>query len=180
MSNKIFKIYTGDYSKDGYDSGIDDAKHKAVKNKFKFFKAVNPINYVWNFNNAFESFTTNYNDGYLDGQRVNHEVYTTTKTQGGTMPANNSYEYHLSLIESLKQNLDTLHGYMENITDKYKRQIDAMEGAGFLDNYINPLRNKYAQFEQEMGTLQNMIDRHKAQIALHEDVLQTLINDARD
>jgi len=51
MSN-AFKIYSGDYSKDGYDSGIDDAKHHKPKNKFKFFKAVNPINYVWAFDNA--------------------------------------------------------------------------------------------------------------------------------
>ena len=39
----IYKIYSGDYSKDGYDQGIEDRKANRAKNKFKFFKAVNPI-----------------------------------------------------------------------------------------------------------------------------------------
>jgi len=43
MSNKAYKIYSGDYSKEGYDQGIDDRKEKKPKNKFKFFKAVHHI-----------------------------------------------------------------------------------------------------------------------------------------
>jgi len=62
--NNAFKIYSGDYSKDGYDSGIDDAKHHKPKNKFKFFKAVSPINYVWAFDNAYQSFMGNYDKAY--------------------------------------------------------------------------------------------------------------------
>ena len=42
--NNIYKLYSGDYSKDG---------------------AVHPLNYVWAFNNAYESFMKNYDKGYL-------------------------------------------------------------------------------------------------------------------
>ncbi|MDQ7046487.1 MAG: hypothetical protein Q9M39_02290 [Sulfurovum sp.] len=41
MSN-VFKIYSGDYLKDGYDSGIDDAKEHKPKNKFKFLRQLIP------------------------------------------------------------------------------------------------------------------------------------------
>ena len=176
MAN-IFKIYSGDYSKDGYDSGIDDAKEHKPKNKFKFFKAVNPINYVWAFNNSYESFMSNYDKGYLDGQRVNHKIYNSTNK--GAIVNNKSYENHLKMISQLKQTLTVLQNTIENLKDNYKRQIDAMESATFMDNYITPLRSKYSEFSQIIDTLQNMIDEHKAQIALHEEALEHLIIDAR-
>lgn len=177
MSN-TFKVYSGDYSKDGYDSGIDDAKEHKPKNKFKFFKAVNPINYVWAFNNSYESFMGNYDKGYLDGQRVDHQIYNTIKTQGATVN-NQSYESHLQMISRLKDTLVSLQNRMEFLQKKYKRQIDMMENASFMDNYIIPLRDKYSQFSQIIDTLQTMIDEHKNQIALHEEKLEHLIADAR-
>jgi len=176
--NNTFKIYSGDYSKDGYDSGIDDAKHHKPKNKFKFFKTVNPINYVWAFDNAYQSFMGNYDKGYLDGQRVNHQVYSTTNTQGATVN-NRSYESHLRMVSQLKQTLTALQNKIESLKENYKKQIDAMESATFMDNYIAPLRGKYSEFSQIIDTVQSMIDEHKSQIALHEEALENLIADAR-
>lgn len=177
MSN-AFKIYSGDYSKDGYDSGIDDAKKHKPKNKFKFFKAVNPINYVWAFNNSYESFMGNYDKGYLDGQRVNHQVYNTNNTKG-TLVNNNSYENHLQMINGLTQTLIALQNKVESLKDNYKQQIDTMENASFMDNYITPLRDKYSEFTQIIESVQSMIEEHKTQIALHEEALEQLIEDAR-
>ena len=179
VRNKImanfFKIYSGDYSKDGYNSGIDDGKNSRPKNRFKFFKAINPINYVWAFNNSYNSFMSNYDTGYLDGQRVVHNVYTTNK--GGDM--NKNYESHLQMINQLKQTLGNLQNTLATLKDRYKRQIDVMESATFMDNYITPLRSKYAEFSNIIETLQNMIDEHKQQISLHEERLEHLITDAR-
>lgn len=75
MLNNFFKIYSGDYTKEGYDKGIDTAKKHLPKNKFTFFKAVHPINYIWNFDQAFDSYMQSYNSGYGDGLRINHQVY---------------------------------------------------------------------------------------------------------
>ncbi|MDQ7084953.1 MAG: hypothetical protein Q9M36_08465 [Sulfurovum sp.] len=177
MAN-VFKIYSGDYSKDGYDSGIDDAKEHKPKNKFKFFKAVNPINYVWAFDNAYQSFMGNYDKGYIDGQRVNHQVYNTTNTQGATVN-NRSYESHLQMVNQLKERLTALQNKIESLKENYKKQIDAMENASFMDNYITPLRGKYSEFSQIIDTVQSMIDEHKSQIALHEEALEQLIEDGR-
>lgn len=80
----FFKIYSGDYSKDGYNNGIENAKEGKPKNKFAFFKAVNPINYIWKFTNAYDSYMKNYDNGYLDGQRVNNDIYNDTNQTKGT------------------------------------------------------------------------------------------------
>lgn len=177
MAN-FWKIYSGDYSKEGYDSGIDDAKNKRAKNKFKFFKAVNPINYVWNFNNAYDSFMQNYNEGYLDGQRVVNEVYTTTKTKGAGMDKN-SYEYHLKLIEDFERKLNSLKVYLDNISQQYQKQINAMGSAGFNTNYTDTLKDRYLTFKNKIDNLQELIDTHKQKIGLHEEALEDLINSAR-
>ena len=101
----IFKIYSGDYSKEGYDQGIEDRKENKPKNKFKFFKAVNPINYVWAFNNAFDSFNKNYDKGYLDGQRVEHNIYSSSNQTKGASVQKDSYENHIRMLKDFKQNL---------------------------------------------------------------------------
>ena len=80
----------------------------------------------------------NYDKGYIDGQRVNHQVYNTTNTQGATVN-NRSYESHLQMVTQLKQTLTALHNKIENLKENYKKQIDAMESASFMDNYITPL-----------------------------------------
>jgi hypothetical protein len=60
MSKKsFFKLYSGDYSQEGYEFGMKASKNHHAKNKLTFIKAVNPINYAWNFNNAFDSVTKN-------------------------------------------------------------------------------------------------------------------------
>lgn len=88
-NNAFFKIYSGDYSKDGYEKGIQDSKKQAPKNKFSFFKAVNPANYIWKFGNAYDSYMKNYDTGYLDGQKVTNKIYNdTNQTKGTTMAPN--------------------------------------------------------------------------------------------
>lgn len=164
----MFKIYTGDYSKEGYDGGIDDAKKAKTKNKFKFFKAVNPINYVWNFNNAFDSFMQNYDKGYLDGQRVVNEVYTNS-TQGEKMSSNQNYEYHLQLLDELQRNLNNLKPKVDELREKYNNQLNTMHSAGFLDDYINPLKERYMVFKSKIEELQNLIDEHKRKISILEE-----------
>ncbi|MDD2829113.1 MAG: hypothetical protein PHW18_06020 [Sulfuricurvum sp.] len=89
-NNSFYKIYSGDYSKDGYEKGVEDAKNQTSKNKFSFFKAVNPVNYVWKFSDSYDSYMNNYDTGYLDGQRVTNEIYNdTNQTKGTTMALNN-------------------------------------------------------------------------------------------
>ena len=118
------------------------------------------------------------------GRKRGKEVEFTKKTldkfdkQGKKMD-NQNYESHLQMVNELKQTLSILQNKMEILKDNYKKQIDTMESATFMDNYIEPLRGKYGEFSQIIDTIQSMIDEHKAQITLHEEALQNLIEDAR-
>jgi archaellum component FlaC len=97
----------------------------------------------------------------------------------GENMSNQNYESHLDMISQLKETLETLQNTMNSLKNRYKRQIDTMESATFMDNYIIPLRNKYGEFSNIIETLQQMINEHKHQISLHQDSLEQLIADAR-
>lgn len=119
------------------------------------------------------------------GRKKGKEVEFTKKTLDrldkiGEKMSNQNYESHLQMINELKQTLSALQNTMNHIKEKYKRQIDTMESATFMDNYIRPLRNKYGEFSNIIETLEKMIDEHKQQISLHEDSLEHLIADARE
>ena len=117
------------------------------------------------------------------GRKKGKEVEFTKKTLDrldkiGEKMSNQNYESHLRMIGELKQTLMALQSKMDGIKEKYKRQIDAMESATFMDNYITPLRKKYSNFSSIIEGLQNMINEHKQQISLHEEILENLIADA--
>ena len=98
----------------------------------------------------------------------------------GEKMSNQNYESHLQMINDLKQTLSALQNTITSIKEKYKQQIDAMESATFMDNYIRPLRNKYGQFSNLVEGLQEMIDQHKQEISRHEESLEHLISDAKE
>ena len=97
----------------------------------------------------------------------------------GEKMSNQNYESHLNMINELKETLYHLKRMMSSIKEKYKQQIDTMENATFMDNYIEPLRNKYGEFSSLVEGLQEMIDRHTQEIGLYEESLENLILDAR-
>lgn len=170
----IFKIYSGDYSKEGYDQGIEDRKENKPKNKFKFFKAVNPINYVWAFNNAFDSFNKNYDKGYLDGQRVEHNIYSSSNQTKGASVQKDSYEKHIRMLKDFKQNLQALKRHIQVIREKYKKQIDVMESAGFMEETVTPLRNKYQIFSSKIDDIDRQLAQHDQKIEIQTEALNAL------
>jgi archaellum component FlaC len=121
---------------------------------------------------------------YYKGRKKGKDVEFTKATLNnldkiGEQMSNQNYESHLRMINKLKQTLENLQNTMKSLKSRYKRQIDAMESATFMDNYIIPLRGKYEEFSNLIESLQDMIDEHKQQISLHEETLEHLIIDAR-
>lgn len=166
-----YKLYSGDYSKDGYDQGIEDSKQNKSKNKFKFFKAVSPINYVWNFNNAYDSFSKNYDKGYLDGQRVNHNVYNSN--QGGNMRVD-SYEDLLRVLEETKENMLSLINPLQMMVDRYQKQIDLAQSAGFMTNIVERLKSKQRMFSKKIDDTVILVKRHEQTIEKHKEKIEYL------
>lgn len=177
---KFFKIYTGDYSKNGYDDGINDAKRDKPKSGFGVLRAVHPLNYVWKLDNSYDSYSKNYNKGYLDGQRVKHQIYSTNQQKGESMGfENDSYENHLRMLGEVRHNLASLNRYIIEKRDEYKRQIDTAKSAGFLVNYINPLKAKYDLFSKKIDNITSLLKQHDNYLKTQEENIQRLIELAR-
>ncbi len=172
--NTFFKLYSGDYSQEGYEFGMKASKNRHAKNMFTFVKAVNPINYAWKFNDAFDSFTKNYDIGYLDGQRFNHQVYRETQITGNTMASADNYINHLRMLDEVKLGLGSLRRYLREIEQKYKQQIDSAEAAGFMQDYTDKLKQKHQRFLVKIETVTVMIEKHDAQIEQHKEFIQRL------
>jgi len=105
------KIYLGDYTEEGYDTGFKDGKKNLPKNRFKFFKAIHPVNLIWNFDNAWETFQRNYDKGYIDDERVEHDVYykSDTTQQGASTMTVNNYATQLAILNQFEANLLSLN-----------------------------------------------------------------------
>lgn len=180
MKDGIFsKIYTGDYSKEGYDAGMGDRKSGKPKNKLKVLKTLHPVNYFWQFDNAFESFSQNYDAGYLDAQRVDNEVFNDTRSTGKGTMTTDSYERHIGVLENFRNNLIALKRHTTDIKERYSQQLMAMENAGFVQNITQPLQNKYLLFSQKIEQLDALIDEHNRKINIQKEALEQLAQMAR-
>jgi hypothetical protein len=181
VNEKIAKLFFGDYSSDGYNNGVEDGTHNIPKNKFKFFKVTHPINYVWNFNNAYDSFMKNYDNGYLDGQRVKNEIYNTNSSSQYIKGVNmqDSYENHIRMLEVFEASINRLKEYSDSSKEQYAKQLMSMEGAGFVQNITNPLQQKYQEFSSKIRKLHSMIEEHKRKINIQKEALQQLSQIAR-
>jgi len=177
--NRLFKIYTGDYTKNGYDSGISDSKKHIPKNKFKVLKILHPINYIWKFGNSFDSFTKNYDKGYLDGQRVNHQVYSSTQPKGTNMTTDN-FSNHLRMLNEVNTNLTSLKRYMNDMRENYKKQIDVAENGLFLEDFTNPLKEKHQRFSGKVDGMISQIDRDLGKIKNQQEHIQRMMQIARN
>jgi len=90
------------------------------------------------------------------------------------------FEDHLNLLNNLKQELDNLQSYLNDIVEQYKSQIQKLESSGFAKNFSEPIYNKFANFEARINDLQNLIIRHKQIIQEQENKLKGLIQIAME
>lgn len=179
MSSSWLKIWTADYSKEGYETGLDDVKRDQPKKAWGFFGAASSINYVWRFDNAYNSYAKSYDRGFNDGQRVVNEVYQQQSSGGHSKMSMDSYANHARMVDEAKIVIESLRPYLFSIEEKYAQQIASMEAAGFVAEYIEPLRNRQQQFKQRAHTLIETIERNGQQLEHQRGILGRLAEDAR-
>lgn len=178
---KCTKIYTGDYTEEGYEDGFDDVKNSKPKNKFKFFKAVHPINLIWNFDNSLSSYSTSYDIGYIDGERDKHNLYKNNiKQKENSMSVISSYEEVISVLKDTKRNLDNAKEELEHRIKNYQDHINTAKNNKWMTNYIIPLQEKYNNLYNKINTLKNIIDMLKNQIDTDIQQLVRLIETAKN
>lgn len=175
------KIYFGDYTKEGYDTGFKDSKNNLPKNRFKFFKIVHPVNWIWNFNNAWETFQRNYDKGYIDNEKVAHNVYYIENNikKGANTMRENQYATQLTILNSFEADLLSLKQRLSQLNDSYSKQINVLKGLGFMEDYTNTLQTRYVTFESKISDMLSMIDKHLQTIADHKDEIEKLLQNAK-
>lgn len=171
--NSFYKIYTADYSLEGYEQGVKAAKNREPNSKFCVFKIMKPLNYIWRFHDAFSSFSENYNHGYLDGQRVNNQIYQ-SKQGGNAMGQLDDYDNHLRMLNEVQSTLESLRRYLDAMEENYKKQIDTIGNQGFMQTYVVMLQTKHQQFATKISELKDLIQRHDVRIAEHEQIIYKL------
>lgn len=171
--NSFYKIYTADYSQEGYEQGVKAAKNREPNSKFCIFKIISPLNYAWRFHDALSSFSENYNHGYLDGQRVNNQIYQ-SKQVGNTMAGLDDYDNQLGMLDDLNRTLESLRRHLDVVEMNYKKQIDSIGSQGFMQVYVVTLQTKHQQFATKINELTNLIQRHCLIIEKHEQIIQEL------
>ena len=97
---------------------------------------------------------------------------------GATMEKDN-LENHVRMLKDFKQDLLSLQREMKIIRDKYKKQIDMMENAGFVTNIIEPLRNKYQTFSLKIEEIDRQLKRYDQKIEIQIERLHSAIARAR-
>jgi len=191
----LFKIYTGDYSEEGYSKGFSDRSNGRPQQGWGVFR-INPVNFLWKFGESADSFNRNYRDGYLDRQRVENEVYkesaspavsalpnkvanSDTKLEGKIMGVGqDSYQNQLRLIRHARNELQTFRRHLRQLVENYQQQIRAAESSGYMQNMIEPLRSRCSKFNQKVDELDRLISQHDNVIEEHENKVVHLMNNA--
>ena len=151
----VFKIWSGNYQKEGYDSGIEDNKNnKPNLAGIKFFKATNPINWFWNFNRAYDTFVKGYKDGYLDGDRVSNQIYTKENImkldEGHGLETNvekskiDTNKKSYNSVSNVKQT--TANSLFQNFTQSFTTQRDLAE---YFINQLFKIGNEIEEIDNE-------------------------------
>ena len=109
---------------------------------------------------------------YSNANDKSAEIKTTTQDDvhavlntnyGGSMQKDN-IENHIRMLEEFRAELVKLKPKFIELRDDYKKQISAMENAGFFENIITPLRNKHQTFSSKVNEIDRVIIHHQQEI----------------
>lgn len=177
----IKKIWTGDYSKEGYDKGFSDGMHGKPKNKLSFVTAINPINYVLRYDNAFQSYMGKYDDGHLDANRKSNDLYSSTnQITGGNSMGTDSYARQLQVLNDAKDKMELLKKRISDLKESYAGQISYAENNAFMSDYAIQLRQKHGRFGTHIDEFITALNREKSMLEKHEAIIQRLRNQANN
>lgn len=90
-----------------------------------------------------------------------------------------NYENHIHMLQDFKQSLITLKRNLQLINEKYQKQIDMMESAGFVEDIILSLRHKCQAFTSKVDEVNRQLEEHNHKIEMQTEALTALRTIAR-
>ncbi len=137
LKDKLWQIYTGDYSQVGYDIGAKQAQDGKPRTFFSLVSKINMINHAgWQNKHAYQTMRMGINKGYDDKLLAQNMVQTFNRNlQGATMTRN--YDDILNGLRTAKNNVEMNIEHLTTYMKQYKGKVKDMEDAGFLTNYTD-------------------------------------------
>lgn len=90
-----------------------------------------------------------------------------------------NYENHIHMLDDFKQSLISLKRNLQMINEKYQKQIDMMESAGFVEDIILSLRHKSQAFSSKVDEVNRQLEEHNHRIEMQTEALTALRTIAR-
>ncbi|CAA6812891.1 MAG: Unknown protein [uncultured Sulfurovum sp.] len=90
-----------------------------------------------------------------------------------------NYENHITMLLDFKQNLVALQRHIQVIKEKYQKQIDVMENAGFVEDIILSLKHRFQAFSSQIDEIDRQLMEHNHKIDVQKETLTTLRSIAR-
>lgn len=85
-----------------------------------------------------------------------------------------SYTHQLQMLEEVKRVINSLKPKLGDVQERYRHQIDAAEGAGFMQEYIEQLRQRHGHFAGKVSDLIDCIERHDHQLEQQQMLIEQL------
>lgn len=174
--NNFKKIYTADYSVEGFHDGVLDGKNSRPKNVLKIIRQVHTLNYFWKFNRAYQTYTESYHKGYDDGQRVRESIFQNSINQScfyhKEMNNMDYYEQHISAIQNSIDDLTFIISMFDQSLDLYNLQINNAGKAGLLKNYVDQLKINYNDLDKQKKVLTGYLKRLIKKLIECQDTLR--------
>jgi hypothetical protein len=184
FKDKMYKIWSGDYSNEGFEHGLKDGKDGKPKNKLKFFSASNPINWFWAFNNAINSFSKYYDIGYTEGEKVRHQVYSgigEKDLKGGNKNMAytvKDYDDAIRNLNMLKSRLGSAQGELYRVKGLYDKGLQEAQAKGWMKDYIKTMLEKQQIFNDQVDNMIKIIELVKNKIDQDIKLLYSLKQEA--
>jgi len=78
------------------------------------------------------------------------------------------------MLEEVNIQLAALKRHLINAKDKYQRQINAAQSAGFMEDYTDEIKLRYQQFSLKIDSLTLFIERNDAKIDDQKEFIRQL------
>lgn len=179
FKEKLWRIYTGDYSDVGYQLGENWAKQGKPRNAwgFAFIWHKNFINQFWQANYSDQTLKDSFYQGY-DNQQLAQTIANTQapKTplipQGVTMSNLERYDRILAGLNTAKDNIKLNIKQLGDTLTDYSNQVEAMKNVGFLADYADKIK-AYNGLKMRIDGLQNFLTQINKKI---DDIEKSIID----
>ena len=180
LKDKLWRIYTGDYTDIGYRVGVEQARMGKPKSFFGKVTKINVINQLWQANHAQTTFGTGLNKGY-DDKLTAQTLYAqfTPSPQGAGMSNLENYNHILESLRTAETDIRLTISQLESSLAHYSSQLSALKGMGLLDDYTDPIKAENG-LKIRIEDLQDILKKILLHIDDIEQKIQALKADAQN